>query len=204
MLPLKINETTYNLPLAWDEVTLAQAERLLKSEPDLISQAAALLGIDKETLLNANTFDVAFNIGIHLEYLTKAPEFDMPPQVFAWGKWHDIPQGFDDFTYGQVALFQNTCAENLTEDSIGLACFGKLIAIAMCKKVFGKVTENNIELLQKEFAGMKYVEAQPLVLFFCQNLKKSMNVNKPTLAPTTRLRKWRELVSYLNLNSTRN
>ena len=206
MLPLKINDKQYNLPLAWDEVTLLQAERLLKIvEGDIIDQAAALLGIEREVLMNANVADLSFNVAMHLEYLTVAPVFDKPNQLFINGKWHDIPDSFDNLTFGQRIMYQNVVIDNMATDTINLNCFAKLIAIVMCKVVYGSVTESNVEHIEVELKEMKYIEAQPIVLFFCQNFMKSLKQNTTSSRQNpTILQKGRGLKSWLSLGSTRN
>jgi hypothetical protein len=206
MLKLKISGNDYQLPLDWAEVTLEQFDRvrILGDKADAIDLAAALLGIDVVTLKNADLANFHLTIGVNLGWIGRAIPFDKPDVIDYDGKVLNIPKGFDNLTFGQKILFQNTAIDNTVDGIVNPSCYSKLLAIVFAKEVESPYTDKTIEQLTEWFNSYPIANAKPLIDFFLIGLLKSLKESKNILAASPMLMpRQRGLKGLLNIGLTR-
>lgn len=184
---LAINNTTYELPLAWSEVTLSQYCRLCVAKNDTANILAALLNISRETLLLIDENKLNSIILPNIQWLNYFPETKAggkyPEKLLVGNAEYTVPATFDNLTFGQVILFEKTISENTeaVTSVIKPAAFAKLLAIALARNKNDKsITDRQISYLEKTFQECYLIDALQLLHYlldlFAQTKKREQNL----------------------------
>jgi len=183
MLKLKIDNKDYQLPLDWEELSLKSysALRKLPDTADAVTVAACLLGIDVDTLNNADLANFHLTIGVNLGWLSRLPKFEKPEAVDYKDKVLNIPLGFESLKFGQKIAFQQLAITNTSGVEVNPDCYARLLAIAFCFEAFGSYSDKGVDELEQWFNDYSITSAKPLIDFFLNGLLKSSNV-KPTIS----------------------
>lgn len=183
MLKLIIDKKDYYLPLEWEELSLKSyaALRELPETADIITVAATLLGIDVDTLNNADIANFHLTIGVNLGWLNRKPKFDKPEAIDYKNEVLDIPQGFEALTFGQKIAFQQLAISNTEGVEVNASCYARLLAIVFCKEAFGSYSDGGVDELELWFNDYPITSAKPLIDFFLKGLLKSVS-EKPTIS----------------------
>ncbi len=183
MLKLKIDKKDYQLPLEWEELSLKSyaALRKLPETADIVTIAATLIGIDVETLNNADIADFHLTIGVNLGWLGRKPKFEKPDVIDYKGEVLDIPQGFEGLKFGQKIAFQQLAVSNTSGVEVSPDCYARLLAIIFCVEAFGSYSDGGVDELELWFNDYPITEAKPLIDFFLKGLLKSVS-EKPTIS----------------------
>jgi hypothetical protein len=184
MLKLKIDNKDYQLPLDWEELSLKSYSNLRKlpDTADAVTVAACLLGIDVDTLNNADLANFHLTIGVNLGWLSRLPKFDKPDVVDYNGKVLNVPDGFEGLKFRQKLEFQQLALTNTSGVEVNPDCYAKLLAIIFCVEAFGSYSASGVNKLTAWFEDYPLTAAKPLIDFFLSGLLKSSNVKPITSA----------------------
>jgi hypothetical protein len=186
-LPLTINQKETTLPLSWNELTLAQYARLynaVKEEKDTLGIIAALLDVDKQTLLDAPAGQIDATLFNNIQWINQLPTNltaeHCPKELSIGNKKYTVPQSFDNLKFGQVLLFQSAIASALdaTLNTINPDVYPQLLAIVFAVDEAATFDENLIAALVEQAKQCPFVEAMPVLNFFLSCLA-SLNNAKP-------------------------
>lgn len=179
-LPITINYRKTALPLAWEEVTLAQYSRLYNCahDADYIDYAAALLHIDRALLLSMPLYLLKANIVNNLQWIAEPPQdlqnAIVPDYIALDNELFKVPQSFEALRYGQIVLFQNTLNKYLEADlnTIKPEAYAKLLAIVLAADEKQELSDKRIEELELMALNASFIEVMPALNFFLSCLEK--------------------------------
>lgn len=174
-LPLTINQKETTLPLSWNELTLAQYARLynaVKEEKDTLGIMAALLDVDKQTLLDAPAGQIDATLFSNMQWINQLPTNltakYCPKELNIGNKKYAIPQSFDALKFGQVLLFQSAMATALdaTLNTINPGVYPQLLAIVFAADEKDVFDEAHIATIEEDAKECLFIEAMPVLNFF--------------------------------------
>lgn len=212
-LPLTINQKETTLPLSWNELTLAQYARLynaVKEDKDTLGIMAALLDVDKQTLLDAPAGQIDATLFNNMQWINQLPTNltakYCPKELSIGNKKYAIPQSFDTLKFGQVLLFQSAMGTALdaTLNTINPSVYPQLLAIVFAVDETAVFDESLIGAMEDEARECLFVEAMPVLNFFLSCLANLNNARPARLSAKPALKKRRRALAALkNLVPTR-
>ena len=119
MIYFKIDNVPYEMPSTWKEIDVATFQRLAafkKDYSDLVGLVAALVGVDREKLMNAKDHGLG---RLHVDALKMVaddqPLWEQIPHRDKFkfrDEFHDVPKDMGATRYGQKIMLQQRLAEN--------------------------------------------------------------------------------------------
>ncbi|UPT66913.1 MAG: hypothetical protein M0D57_21210 [Sphingobacteriales bacterium JAD_PAG50586_3] len=173
-LPILLNQQLIDIPLSWNELTLAQYTRMYsatQSSNDYLAPIAALLQIDKHTLQSLPEDKLTALVLNNLLWLNTPPlktTAEHCPKYLQLGDdLHTVPQNFDGLKFGQVLLFQSVLSEHTDKETgtLNPAAYARLLAIVFSAKD-EPINDSSIDQLEAQLQQIPFTEAMPVLNFF--------------------------------------
>lgn len=166
---ITIQNKQYNLPLAWEEVTVEQFVRFSKIEKeDLLTVAGAFLGIDVETLkqLPVKDFDL---LDYSLQWLAEPIKLsELEDYLVVNGEPYFIPKDLNQLCFGQILEIEG--ALKVEGNNYSPECFADVLGIFLVDIKDGYSTDKAKELAVK-ISQTPIVDVMPVVSFFSKALE---------------------------------
>jgi hypothetical protein len=210
-LPILLNQQLIDIPLSWNELTLAQYTRMYNATQscnDTLAPIAALLKIDKHTLQSLPEDKLQSTVLKNLLWLNEPPPNitaeHCPKYLQIGDELHTIPQSFDGLKFGQVLLFQSVLSEHTDKETGALkpAAYARLLAIVFSAQD-GPINDAAIDQLEAQLQQTPFTEAMPVLNFFLSCWQHLNNAStKPLTAKAPPKKSRRELSALKNLGLT--
>ena len=179
MIYFKVGKKRYEMPSAWQEVTVRTFERMAVFENDYSDKygmLAALANIDKDELLNAKEhLGTMVTEGLRLlsdeqQLLDKIPH----KAFFSYkGEAYKVPKDLEGELFGQKVELQTKL---MNEEPAGLIAFA--VALYMQPIIDKKFDEARVKVLAEEFRDLPIIDLYPLANFFFSELQKYKMLGK--------------------------
>lgn len=189
-MKLKLSEQEFNLPMRWEEITIAQFFAMQKLNKENVVEytcglLAILTGIEYDKWYNASEFDVAEKILTLLnEWINIPPDFSnssAPKELIIAGKAIEIPHDIKLKTWAQKLVFQDLIKNHWIDaaNDVGIDFMPMAIAIYLLPDKFtDKAASEYSELISKE---MLLFDGVAISRFFLTNFLKYSSSNPTTL-----------------------
>lgn len=208
-LPFKLGKKLkFELPVSWDEITVAQFLALKKKPKNDAELFSILSGLPVEDWMNASEANIDEVILPLIEYLKDQPNLDelLPPKTITINKKElKVPKNIGLKSYGQKILLHKAI-RNHTEvipDGDGgekevTKDLDELIPYTLAVYFHDQLNDNGrtdpgyVDEVVPLMEQLMIVEAYPIASFFLSNLIGSSKTKKPISRLITRLRKLRQ------------
>lgn len=210
-LPILLNQQLIDIPLSWNELTLAQYTCMYnatQSSNDYLAPIAALLNIDKQLLQSLPEDKLHSMLLKHLLWLNEPPlnitAEHCPKYLQINDLLHTIPQSFDGLKFGQVLLFQSALGEHTDKETgtLNPYAYARLLAIVFSAQD-EPINDAAINQLEAQLQQIPFTEAMPVLNFFLTCWQHLNNANTKPLTAKPQPKKSRLVLSALkNLGLT--
>lgn len=173
-LPILLNQQLIDIPLSWNELTLAQYTRMYnatQSSNDYLAPIAALLNIDKQLLQSLPEDKLHSMLLKHLLWLNEPPlntdKKHCPKYLQVGNNLLTVPQSFVGLKFGQVLLFQSVLSEHTDKETSTLnpSAYARLLAIIFSAQD-EPINDAAINQLEAQLQQIPFTEAMPVLNFF--------------------------------------
>lgn len=204
-LPILLNQQLINIPLSWNDLTLAQYTRMYnatQSSNDTLAPIAALLQIDKQMLQSLPEDKLHSTVLKNLLWLNEPPlkitAEHCPKYLQINDELHTIPQSFNGLKFGQVLLFQSVLSEHTDKETGALnpAAYARLLAIVFSAQD-EPINDKDIDQLEAQLQQTPFTEAMPVLNFFLSCWQHLNNANTKPLTAKAPPKKSRRVLSAL-------
>jgi hypothetical protein len=205
-LPILLNQQLINIPLSWNELTLAQYTRMYNAPTDCngyLEPIAALLTIDKHLLESLPEEKLTGIVLKNLLWLNALPDNlsakHCPAYLQIADDLHPVPQSFEHLKFGQVLLFQSVLSEHTDKQTGALnpKAYAKLLAIVFSAEDDEPMSDKRVDALEAQLQHTPLTEAMPVLNFFLSCWQHLNNANIPPLAAKAPPKKSRQALSVL-------
>ena len=194
MLPIRIrrhkqgdevvDEQEIEIPIIWEDVTLAQFMRLLETKNlDAIELLSIVTGLSREYCYNVPESAVE-KIVKHIFFLTEEPpdfgKWKRPDEVLIQGAFHKVPTDLKKESWGQKVMAQQEMNAMIEGKMNVLSVMPYLLSVYFYSKVTGdkEYTDEKIRAFIPQIMSMKAMDAIPIATFFLSNCLPSSKLSQ--------------------------
>jgi len=179
-----VDEQQIEIPVIWEDVTLAQFMRLLETKNlDAIELLSIVTGLSREYCYNVPEVAVE-NIVKHIYFLTEEPpdfgKWKRPTEVLIQGEFHRVPTDLKKETWGQKIMAQQEVNAMIEGKMNVLSVMPYLLSVYFYTSVTKdrEYTDEKIRGFIPQIMSMKAMDAVPIATFFLSNCLPSSKLRE--------------------------
>lgn len=204
-LPILLNQQLINVPLSWNELTLAQYTRMYSatlSGNDTLAPIAALLSINKQVLESLPEEKLSALLLKNLLWLNTMPVLTpeiKPAYLLIGDVLHAVPQNFEQLKFGQVLLFQSALSEHTDKETGTLhpKAYARLLSIVFSAQNDEPLNDKQMDKLEAQLNQIPFTEAMPVLNFFLSCWKHLNNASTKPLTTKAQPMRSRRIIDAL-------